>query len=138
MLNKFLSAAFLLVVLFTSCKKDVPQMLEGTWQGQEYSTDMDTKDLSPAVIKGAQDVVKSTFYTFNADGTFIESVFKIESTGKWLYNDSSKMLKLVYSDIQGPLDRNPQFEVISITSEELKVKNKLTGKNYEYYTFIKK
>lgn len=114
-------------------------MLEGTWQGQEYSTNMDTKSLSPDIIKGAQDVVKSTFYTFNADGTFVESVFKIESTGKWRYTDSTKILKLSYSDIQGPQDRlNPEYEIVSITSEKLVMKVKLSGKNYEHYTFIKK
>lgn len=114
-------------------------MLEGTWQGQEYSTNMDTKSLSPDIIKGAQDVVKSTFYTFNADGTFIESVFKIESTGKWRYTDSNKILKLSYSDIQGPQDRlNPEYEIVSITSKKLVMKIKLSEKNYENYTFIKK
>jgi hypothetical protein len=91
------------------------------------------------VSKAGEDVTKSTFYTFKPDGTFIESVFKIESTGKWTYSDSTKILKLAYSDIQGPQDRlNPRFEIISITSEELKVKNQLGDKNYEYLTFVKK
>lgn len=139
MLNKFLSAAFLLVILFTSCKKDVRKQLEGNWQGQEYTTDLDTKDLSPAIIQGAQDVVKSTFYTFKPDGTFVESVFKIESTGKWTYNDTSKILKLSYTDIEGPEDRlNPQYEIVSISAKKLKVKNKLKGNSYEYLTFVKR
>jgi hypothetical protein len=140
MFNKLMPVAALLVVLVTSCKKDVGEMLVGTWQGKEYKTDLATSSMTADELsKAGGDITKSTFYTFKPDGTFIESVFKIESTGKWTYNDSSKILKLSYSDIQGPQDRlNPQYEVVSVTSEELKVKNQLGEKVYEYLTFVKK
>jgi major membrane immunogen (membrane-anchored lipoprotein) len=130
-------ALILVCLLATSCKKETFKMLQGTWQGSEYSTD--DKDLSPQILEGGLTIHKSTVYVLSGDGTFTEKVFENTSNGQWSFDAATKKITFEYKEKAGPQEiQKFSYEIVSITDKELKVKNALNGIGNEYLTFVKK
>lgn len=126
---------------YTACKEQ-PQKTEvspfiGTWVGASYSTTVE--NVNEQTIKGANGIIQSTTYTFNADSTFTEKVFQYESTGKWKHNVANNTIRLHYTEKAGPVERvEPDYKIVTLNDSMIVWENQLQNYGVEQLTFKRK
>ncbi|HYG16757.1 MAG TPA: lipocalin family protein [Bacteroidia bacterium] len=136
MLKNLYIPLLLLLVSITACnKKDVRQQLEGTWQGKDFADEM-LEGVDEEEREIGRQFIQKIFYTFNADGSCIKKAPDGENKASWEYNDRSRSIIITYTDNHQPPIQ--EFEIKSITGDELKISSGPTGFGSLDFIFEKK